>query len=265
MPADPLDPATLLCERCGYVVDGLPPAGACPECGKPIAESLPARRAGSPWQRSRTIPAAAATCWAMWTSPRRVFDDAAIALDRARPGQTLLSLADLCHYAAAFLATLPVVLTAGGSIVVLTLGRGSAEFLPTMIWLVVLVIASSGIALPVTLLFAALSGIERAGIQFFGRTRRWRVSPVVASVVCAHAAAGWVAGGLIGVGLCAGAWAAALLGETSRHWALTALAPPLLGFLIGLLWFEILVYVGVRRCRFANHAAPSPPPGGGGG
>jgi len=262
VPADPLDPATLLCERCGYVVDGLPLAGACPECGKPIAESLPARRTGTPWQRDRTLPAAAATCWAMWASPRRIFDAAAIAPDRARPGQTLLSLADLCHYAAAFLATLPIVLTAGGSIVVFTLGRGSAEFLPTMIWLAVLVLAAGGIAFPITLVFAALSGIERAGVQFFGRTRRWRVSPVVASVVCALAAAGWVAGGVIGMGLCAGAWIAALASDNGAHWANLALASPIAGFIIGLLWFEILVYVGVRRCRFANHAPPSPAPSG---
>jgi hypothetical protein len=27
---------------------------------------------------------------------------------------------------------------------------------------------------------------------------------------------------------------------------------PLLGLVIGLVWFECLVYLGVRRCRYAN-------------
>lgn len=49
------DEYTLLCERCGYVVDGLPTAGACPECGTPIAESLPERRVGTPWQQQPSI------------------------------------------------------------------------------------------------------------------------------------------------------------------------------------------------------------------
>ena len=42
----------LLCEGCGYVLNGLP-AGAdarCPECGKPLAESDPALRIPAAWE-----------------------------------------------------------------------------------------------------------------------------------------------------------------------------------------------------------------------
>jgi hypothetical protein len=42
--ASDITEATLLCERCGYVLEGLDERGACPECGQPIAESLPSRR-----------------------------------------------------------------------------------------------------------------------------------------------------------------------------------------------------------------------------
>lgn len=31
---------SVLCEGCGYMLDGLPPTGQCPECGLPIAASL---------------------------------------------------------------------------------------------------------------------------------------------------------------------------------------------------------------------------------
>ena len=47
-----MDDTTLLCERCGYSLEGLPHTHTCPECGVPIRESLPAQRTGSPWQRS---------------------------------------------------------------------------------------------------------------------------------------------------------------------------------------------------------------------
>jgi hypothetical protein len=41
----------LLCEGCGYVLNGLPGGGQCPECGKPMAESAPERRALPAWEQ----------------------------------------------------------------------------------------------------------------------------------------------------------------------------------------------------------------------
>jgi len=38
----------VLCEACGYAVTGLTAAGNCPECGCPIADSLPANRRPTP-------------------------------------------------------------------------------------------------------------------------------------------------------------------------------------------------------------------------
>src|SRR5829696_5597434 len=34
----------LLCEGCGYTISGLPESSNCPECGKPIAESIGTQR-----------------------------------------------------------------------------------------------------------------------------------------------------------------------------------------------------------------------------
>jgi hypothetical protein len=40
----------VLCSSCGYVLDGLPETGACPECGQPIAASVGADRVAPAWE-----------------------------------------------------------------------------------------------------------------------------------------------------------------------------------------------------------------------
>jgi hypothetical protein len=123
-----------------------------------------------------------------------------------------------------------------------------------------------------------LAWIERRGVIFFGSRRGWRVTPAVAWTVCGHAASGWVlAGGLVTAGLHAASWGASWAAQARPvgpglpardiviAWA------PLAGFFAGMLVFETLVYLGVRRLRFANTAGaglaaasietPAPEPG----
>src|SRR6266571_4722751 len=49
-PAIPEETA-LLCEKCGYIIDGIPTDSLCPECAMPIAESLPEKRRPPMWEQ----------------------------------------------------------------------------------------------------------------------------------------------------------------------------------------------------------------------
>src|SRR3982750_1494160 len=50
-PAVP-EQSALLCEKCGYIINGIDLNSRCPECATPIAESLPTVRHPPLWEQS---------------------------------------------------------------------------------------------------------------------------------------------------------------------------------------------------------------------
>jgi hypothetical protein len=216
------DDHAFLCEFCGYDLTGADPAGVCGECGREVAESLPETRRGTVWQNGGGPVCLVRTSVAVARSPRGVWSR--VRIDAKSSAWLLVANAVLAG-------------------VLFGVGVDSLVWAPVFASIVL-----------------ALSFVEYLGLRTFGRKNRWRVTNGVALTVVGHAsfgwivgafgaAAGWRIGGSLsgGLGLPQGLWS--LIGATSIGWA-TVLG--IAGFLCGLAVFEVLVYLGVRRCRFAN-------------
>jgi hypothetical protein len=237
------EPDDFLCETCGYLLNGLGATDHCPECGTPVARSHPDRRTGSAWQRGARTPAAIA---AVLRHPGRTFDQARPEVEGVR---------DFKHECIAASGFITAFVLLGVWSVGTLLSPGAAWH--SDMFTVVLITNAAMFVMPLVVLLGLLTAIEKHGIRTFGRLHRRRIDDRVAETIVAHAAAAWItlpalvaAGWLLGTAL--GALARA---RTWALWELTLTAPvwaPVLGAFLALLWFELVVWTGVRRMRFAN-------------
>lgn len=240
----PFEDDDLLCERCGYVLSGLRPMDHCPECGKPLLESHPDARTGTVWQRDRSG----------WAGVREVLvhPGAAFSVARAEVEQSR-SFRHLCLAASGLgVAFVLVVLYFAHGLVFPGELRSHDQLV------LVVLIANAGLfGMPITLVLGLATAIEKRGIMTFGRFHHRRIDERVAETIVGHASAAW-----LGLPVLVGAaWViGAGIGVVARHWRpatweLTLTAPywmPLVGAFAGMLWFEWVVWTGVRRMRFAN-------------
>lgn len=215
------DRDALLCEHCGYHLAGLASQEHCPECGLAISESLPVRRVGTPWQRRPSAGAWLLTGLRTLRHPISAWSRMRIEWPRS---VALLVLNALL--AAALLSGAAVWRFGGGPIAVI---------LSTAL-------TAMGLLL--------LTLIEWFGVRFFSNRRDWRLTPEVGWTICGHASIGWIfagpAVGLLALGLKA----------ASTLWPAAGRVPFFLifagGLFTALMLFETLVYIGSRRCKFAN-------------
>lgn len=232
------DEFALLCETCGYVLHGLPRESACPECGRPIASSLPEARAGTPWQQSGGAKAWARTSLHALSRPTHTFGS-------LRPGPRDRALLLLNSAATAALLAIA--------------WWWSRE--PARLSLAVALLGAAAVFAGSFFGLLALTWIERVGLVFFARRRDERLTRAMASSICAHASVGWLLAGVLAFAAVAIAELAGLEPWVVRpapnvvvihSWVVTV--PPVAGFFAGLMVFEVLAYLGARRCRFANTA-----------
>ncbi|MDX9910606.1 MAG: zinc ribbon domain-containing protein [Phycisphaerales bacterium] len=235
----------LLCERCGYDVDALPDDAHCPECGTPRVESLPERRTGTPWQREGGFRAFWRTLALVWMRPRGIWRKVSVGAE-GRLRASMLATAALLYGVA--------------SAIVLEVSRSSTRGRAPLAseWLGWTI---TGLAFGLTIFFpllVLLTWIESRGLRVIGRVHKFRITPEVASAVCAHAAAGWITGGVLAIiGSIAGQWLNAYasshnVGVVRGFMMLSPGLLPLIAFAIGMLHFETLAYLGMRKMRYAN-------------
>lgn len=143
--------------------------------------------------------------------------------------------------------------------------RGSGPLIEGAGW----VLSLGATSLLVFGVLTCLTLVEYFGIRFFARRRRWRLGRDAAGQVCAHASVGWLAVGILPyvlapVAILAAEWVGASqdridLGPYLPYRlpvsAVASISGYALGLLAGMTVFEWLVYLGVRRNRFANHAS----------
>lgn len=258
------DEYELLCERCGYSIEGLPRETNCPECGKPVVESVPEARPGTAWQQGPSFRSWLATIAGSLCSPRATARSVRIEPQRAA------SLHWTNVTVAAGLVTL-----VPASIYAIQSARGEAPYpLPAWTWPwegtplswlgVILMLLVWWTAMLIVLAF--LTDVEAWGIRTFGRIHGRRITRTVARTITAHATAGWVvAAGFVSAGFLVGllAYELAMHRNVEPFRGTLMLAPiwmPTILGLIGLLAFETIVYVGVLNCGYANRTRPEHEP-----
>jgi hypothetical protein len=249
-----IDEYTLLCERCGYVIEGLATDGACPECGKPIAESLPERRVGTPWQQASSWRSYWRTTWQTLRHPKRT-------LGRLRIEDASRDLLTVRHLSmASLLVTLPTV-GVFGVVTYLAVQDSMASdweissFLFALL-LGVMVVVVLGVTMWCigTVVLYALVAIERRGLRLLGRTHGYRMTPAITVNVCSHGAVGWLVGCLCLSLMISMLIAAASMGLTSGGLFRIVFVGLGIGSMAGFVFFEWFAWLGLRRCKFANRA-----------
>jgi len=218
--------ADALCESCGYPLRGLAPGGDCPECGRSIDASHPRHRVGPPWPTRPSVSAAGRTLLGLATRPGRMFR--AMRIDGSNaPARTYL---------------LGVTLLTG-----LLWGAGEAWALRTA-WPLAAGYAAGAMALVLLSVY-----VEALGVAYFGRRRGWRVPMRVAERIVCYASPALLLAAVVLLKLRM-ALAAGLL--PLPRWFLDLPGADLLlvvvPFAVSVLAFEALVWVGVRKMKYAN-------------
>lgn len=119
------------------------------------------------------------------------------------------------------------------------------------------IITGTGRAIVLFVVLLTLTMIESEGLRLVGRRRGWRSDRRLMRTICYHASPAWVVAAVgSAIGALANTWISVgdlpvpFWGNFPGEYVL-----PVAGFFPGLIWFELISYLGLRQCRYANLAA----------
>ncbi|MBL4808433.1 MAG: hypothetical protein JKY43_00045 [Phycisphaerales bacterium] len=246
------DQYTLLCESCGYILENLNHSLPCPECGKPIQESLPQRRTGTPIQHWYTSKNARKTWWMTLRHPFKMLD---IMRFNLNDHEDIASTNIIIALAAPALILLAF--TALDSIISVLLLFFGYIFLLPLAWGFLLLMTTT----------------DSFIIRFFGNRKGFRISHAISNNIVAHGSVGWIIAGLgssIGILFIFAPYIITVrifdMYETTQHNQILQNLKSFGSWLIpisilgGILFFESFAYLGIRRCKYANTLRPKSTP-----
>jgi predicted RNA-binding Zn-ribbon protein involved in translation (DUF1610 family) len=243
-----------LCEGCGYDIGGISADLPCPECGRSVASSLAVSRAGTAWQTAPSLRAWVETNAAVLWSPTKTFERMRLGRDRCG----LLLIINIVVASAMLVTPWTGVLAVDP--VRRAFSRGWLEGIQTALLMVPAQIAA------VCTVLLALTLIEFMGVRFIAERRGWRLTRRAAWRVCCHASVGWIVLALMPIMSLVVQYVvvvrpiARVPPEVSawlgRTWGVTLndvvmVVTPAIAIIAGIFVFELLVYRGVRACRYA--------------
>ncbi|XAM00492.1 hypothetical protein OT109_03690 [Phycisphaeraceae bacterium D3-23] len=261
-PPDAFPGDDALCEECGYPIKGLHYAGHCPECGSAVADSHPDHRTGPAFDQRLGPIGYLLTAYAVIRHPKCTFRT--MRVDGVRQP---------CRRYLLISALLSAMLWAAFSIGLYKhLHRAPGLFTSQQNiyreWAF-----EALLALPIVLgCIVILTYIEVLGVTWFSRRRGWRVPLHLAERVACYASVGWLPGAAaLGFAMYAarsGDLQALMMnlfsnfgiGANYNHAADAGWVIVFFVGVLGMLGFETLVWVGVRRVKFANSSTTTQSP-----